>query len=123
MIVLHILFQIPPMANYSMDGRTYRYFKGEPLYPFGYGLSYTTFEYSDLLVTPDTVTSKSETNIQITVNVKNTGNFDADEVRIYNQVISNYYQSITKYNYMYEIIIVQNAFLFLYRLSNVTQGG
>ncbi|KAK7483297.1 hypothetical protein BaRGS_00025464 [Batillaria attramentaria] len=39
---------IPPMVDYSMTGRTYRYFDGDPLYPFGYGLSYTTFSYSDL---------------------------------------------------------------------------
>src|SRR5262249_27818222 len=40
--------QLPPFADYDMKGRTYRYFEGDPLYPFGYGLSYTRFESSDL---------------------------------------------------------------------------
>ena len=42
--------QLPPFADYDMKGRTYRYFAGDPLYPFGHGLSYTRFEYSDLRV-------------------------------------------------------------------------
>ena len=42
--------QLPPFNDYAMDGRTYRFFEGEPLYPFGHGLSYTRFEYSALTV-------------------------------------------------------------------------
>jgi len=41
-------YQLPHFEDYSMKGRTYRYFDGEPLWPFGYGLSYTSFSYSDL---------------------------------------------------------------------------
>ena len=48
------LDQLPPFESYAMDGRTYRYFKGEPLYPFGFGLSYTKFAYSKLVM-PKTV--------------------------------------------------------------------
>ena len=44
------LDQLPPFESYAMDGRTYRYFKGEPLYPFGFGLSYTKFAYSKLVM-------------------------------------------------------------------------
>jgi len=66
------------MINYSMEGRTYRYFNGRPLFPFGYGLSYSTFSYSKLAV-PNTV--KAGDNITVRVTVTNNGPFDADEVR------------------------------------------
>ena len=46
--------QLPPFTDYAMKGRTYRYFTGTPLYPFGFGLSYSTFEYSDLRVSRTT---------------------------------------------------------------------
>jgi beta-glucosidase len=65
---------LPDFENYSMEGRTYRYFKGEPLYPFGYGLSFTQFDYSNL-----SVKNEGE-NIQVTVSVKNTGVFEGYEV-------------------------------------------
>jgi len=69
--------QLPPFDDYSMKGRTYRYFEGEPLYPFGYGLSYTTFAYSNLRV-PDEV--RANTAIEVSVDVENTGRRAGDEV-------------------------------------------
>ena len=47
--------QLPPFEDYKMEGRTYRYFKGEPLYPFGFGLSYTKFKYDNLKLSADKV--------------------------------------------------------------------
>jgi beta-glucosidase len=70
--------KLPAFDDYSMDGRTYRYFKGEPLYPFGHGLSYTTFEYSGLALDRATVSTRGA--LAITVNVKNTGARAADEI-------------------------------------------
>lgn len=70
--------QLPPFTDYSMAGRTYRYFKGEPLYPFGFGLSYTKFGYSNLKFSAKSV--KSGEPIKVTVDVKNTGDRDGDEV-------------------------------------------
>jgi len=69
--------QIPAFSEYDMTGKTYRYFKGEPLYEFGYGLSYSTFEYT-MKDVPSTV--KAGENIKITAEVKNTGKYDGDEV-------------------------------------------
>jgi len=57
-------------------GRTYQYFKGKPLYPFGFGLSYTRFEYSNLKISKPTLSD----SILVSVNVKNTGKWDGDEV-------------------------------------------
>ncbi len=70
--------QLPPFEDYSMAKRTYRYFEGEPLYPFGYGLSYTTFSYSDARVS-DTVVA-ADASVTISVDVANTGNVAGDEV-------------------------------------------
>lgn len=68
---------LPDFTNYDMQGRTYRYFEGEPLYPFGYGLSYTTFGYSNLCV-PEI--SSAGSPVQVSVDVKNTGTLDGEEV-------------------------------------------
>jgi beta-glucosidase len=69
--------QIPAFENYDMAGRTYRFFKQEPLYPFGYGLSYTTFSYSDLEMPAKAATGDK---IPVKVTVTNTGGIDGDEV-------------------------------------------
>ncbi len=68
---------IPAFSNYDMQDRTYRYFQGTPLYPFGYGLSYTTFEYSNLVVDK---TSDTQSPVEVSVDVKNTGKKDGEEV-------------------------------------------
>jgi beta-glucosidase len=69
--------QLPPFEDYSMKGRTYRYFEGKPLYPFGYGLSYTTFSYSGLSV-PRAVEAGKPLTAEVTVT--NTGSKTGDEV-------------------------------------------
>ncbi|KAK7108534.1 uncharacterized protein [Littorina saxatilis] len=69
--------QIPPMVNYSMQGRTYRYFEGEPLYPFGYGLSYSIFQYMDINL-PDQITAGEMAKGFFTL--VNNGHYVADEV-------------------------------------------
>jgi beta-glucosidase len=69
--------QIPAFENYDMAGKTYRYFNQEPLYPFGYGLSYTTFKYSDLYV-PENVVAGEKVTVKVTVT--NTGKVTGDEV-------------------------------------------
>jgi beta-glucosidase len=71
--------QLPPMMDYDIrHGRTYMYFKGEPLYPFGFGLSYTTFKLSNLQ--PSTASAASNATIKISVDVTNTGSRAGDEV-------------------------------------------
>ena len=70
--------QLPNFEDYGMAGRTYRYFKGKPLYPFGYGLSYTTFKYSNLSIPTQAV--KAGQPVSADVTVTNTGNVAGDEV-------------------------------------------
>jgi beta-glucosidase len=64
------LDDIPPFTDYQMRGRTYRFMEKETLYPFGYGLSYTTFKYSNLRAS----------GLRVKVDVENTGQRDGDEV-------------------------------------------
>jgi len=70
--------QLPPFTDYSMQGRTYRYFKGDPLYPFGFGLSYTKFKYDNLKLSASKVKAGDE--LRITAEVRNVGEKPGDEV-------------------------------------------
>jgi beta-glucosidase len=70
--------QLPPFEDYSMAARTYRYFTGTPLYPFGFGLSYTKFAYSNARVDHDQIAANEEINVS--VDVKNIGTTPGDEV-------------------------------------------
>ena len=73
------LDQLPPMLDYDIRrGRTYMYFKGEPLYPFGYGLSYTTFAYSNLKTSASALHARG--SVVVSVDVKNTGTRAGEEV-------------------------------------------
>ena len=72
------LNDLPPYDSYAVQGRTYRYFQGPVQYPFGFGLSYTTFAYN-WQKQPADITSLSQT-LSFSVEVKNTGTFDGDEV-------------------------------------------
>ena len=72
------LSQIPPFEDYSMRGRTYRYFTGKPLYGFGFGLSYTSFAYKHLKIAPSQVNAGNPVKVQ--ADVRNTGAVAGDEV-------------------------------------------
>ncbi len=69
---------LPSFEDYSMANRTYRYFKGEALYPFGFGMSYTNFKYSDLKLSKKTLSKNEAVNLEVTVT--NTGKMKGDEV-------------------------------------------
>jgi beta-glucosidase len=69
---------LPPFKDYGMQGRTYKYFKGEPLYPFGHGLSYTHFSYKLAAPAPSTVCAGCA--VKVAVDVKNDGSRASDEV-------------------------------------------
>jgi beta-glucosidase len=70
--------QLPEFEDYNMKNRTYRYFTGEPLYGFGHGLSYTTFEYSGMKLSNPQLTAGNPLDVE--VDIKNTGKRDGDEV-------------------------------------------
>jgi beta-glucosidase len=70
--------QLPPFESYAMDGRTYRFFTGQPLYPFGHGLSYTKFKYSEFSVSSSRAPAGDSVTVSATV--ENSGSRAGDEV-------------------------------------------
>jgi beta-glucosidase len=70
--------QLPPYEEYSMKDRTYRYMTSTPLYPFGYGLSYTEFSFNDLHLDKEEIAA--DESLTVSVKVKNSGALDAEEV-------------------------------------------
>ncbi len=80
--------QLPDFLDYNMEGRTYRYFKGTPQYPFGFGLSYTTFAYGQGKLSKSSV--KAGKGVKVTVPVQNTGNRAGTEVvQVYVKALDN----------------------------------
>ncbi|HEX2100185.1 MAG TPA: glycoside hydrolase family 3 C-terminal domain-containing protein, partial [Candidatus Synoicihabitans sp.] len=69
---------LPPFGDYSMRGRTYRYYESEPVYPFGHGSSYSTFEYGPVKIEP--VDGKAENGLRVTTTVTNTSRRAGEEV-------------------------------------------
>lgn len=70
--------QLPDFEDYSLKGRTYRYFTDEPLFPFGHGLSYTSFKYGEATLSSHAI--KTDETLALTIPVSNVGQYDGDEV-------------------------------------------
>lgn len=70
--------QLPPFDDYSMKGRTYRYMTGTPLYPFGFGLSYASFAFSDMKITSSVL--KKDQTFQVSARITNKGKYSGEEV-------------------------------------------
>ena len=89
---------LPPLGDYDITkGRTYWFYEGDVLYPFGYGLSYTTFEYRDLY-TDKSVIDESDESLELKITIKNTGNVAGEEVvQVYiHQLESAFIQPLKK---------------------------
>lgn len=86
---------LPAFTDYSMKGRTYRYFAGKPLYPFGFGLSYTDFNYeSAIIIHPEIQT---EDSVMLIISVRNTGIWDGDEViQVYSRKLASEFEQPLK---------------------------
>lgn len=69
---------LPPFSDYGMEGRTYRYFRGTPVYPFGHGLSYTRFHYDPLIIEP--LDGAAENGLRVSTRVTNIGQRQGNEV-------------------------------------------
>jgi len=70
--------QLPPYEDYSMKGRTYKFMEQEPLFPFGFGLSFTTFEYKNMTINKTSVKKSDE--ITLSFDIENTGKIDGEDV-------------------------------------------
>ena len=82
------LADLPPFEDYAMFGRTYRYLQAEPLYPFGFGLSYTRFGYSGLVVSRSQAECAADLELEVTVRVENVGKRSGEEVaQLYLQLL------------------------------------
>lgn len=71
---------LPEFTNYDMEGHTYKYFKGDVLYPFGYGLSFTSFDYSNLQLSSSEYPAENGDEFTVTADITNSGDLDGDEV-------------------------------------------
>ncbi|MDZ7717877.1 MAG: glycoside hydrolase family 3 C-terminal domain-containing protein [Balneolaceae bacterium] len=71
---------LPEFTDYDMEGHTYKYFRGDVLYPFGFGLSYTNFEYSNLQLGSAQYSAQNGGEILVSADITNTGEMDGDEV-------------------------------------------
>ena len=76
--VYESVHELPPFESYDMEGRTYRFFRGAPLFPFGFGLSYTRFEYHNLQIAPSV--ARADESVAVSVELTNVGAVAGDEV-------------------------------------------